>query len=89
MHKKKLTKEQKLAIDDSVLTCSHVINGTEKYEYIPEGYKEDPDDEVKATESFTCSKCLDMMAKKGSKSVMKFLVLVCRECFIETRVKKK
>jgi len=73
-----LHNEEQLTLENSVLTCIHVMNNTEKYEYVPE--------DSKATESFTCSKCLDLTSE-DSKAVMKFLLCVCRKCFLESRVR--
>lgn len=77
---------EELTIENSVFTCTHVMNGTEKYEYVPAGIKEKPDDE-ESCESFCCSKCLDLN-EIDSEEAMKSMRAVCRECFIETRVKK-
>lgn len=80
------SESEKLTIDNSVLTCIHVLNNTEKYEYVPQGYKENPDDKEEATESFICSKCMDQNAI-DREGVMKNLRCVCKECFLEARVK--
>jgi len=69
--------DTKLTLDNSVLTCIHVLNRSEKYEYIEQTSE--------AVESFTCSDCLDF-TERDNEGVMKFLRLVCRKCFIESRV---
>ena len=71
---------ENVSIDNSVLTCVHVINDHVKYEYVQE------DKKIGACESFTCSNCLELNATNKNKA-MKNLMIVCRECFIKSRIK--
>ncbi len=69
----------------SVMTCTHVMNGT-KYEYV--------EAEGRTVETFTCSNCLDRSGKyqRGEIAIeesVKDVILVCRECFMEKIVNKK
>ncbi len=73
--------EQKM-IDSMVLTCKHVIEGNAKYEYVPENKK------LGATESFTCSDCLDLNAIEQNET-MKFLIVVHKDCFISNRISRR
>jgi hypothetical protein len=72
----------KLTIDNSVLTCVHVLSNKAKYEYIKEGQ------EKNACESFTCSNCLDLNEYDPDQA-MKSMRVVCRECFVNSRVSDK
>ncbi|MDX1371939.1 MAG: hypothetical protein R3321_05685, partial [Nitrososphaeraceae archaeon] len=73
-----LDKHGELTLENSVLTCLHVVNKERKYEYIEQSDG--------CVESFTCSGCLDML-EENPEEAKKYLMCVCRKCFVESRMR--
>ena len=69
-------------MDNTALTCIHVLKKQRKYEYVTENKTKN------ATESFTCSECLDLNSTNPKKAE-KYLRVVCKDCFVDNRITRE